>query len=427
MIVVEILVSIFFLSYNILLITKKKINYIPIIIINNILIDVVIGFISPGESNSAKILALTRALINIIAIISISRLVNFKNLNYGKIFILFPFILLFIGLNTSMPEKTYSSVLKVLMTGFMFGLGYIYVIKTNNIQKIFKAFFISIIILDFNFIISNIFKIGQTSYSKTVAFYSGGIHIGALNTLAILLLSIWFINYFKISKKKMYYVAAFLLFIFLLISLKRSPILLTILGSLILLLFNNSKLKSMNSIITLFLLMILSFPLYKDIIFKQFESRKDYIQIDNLEKESRFLELNFYIDELKAGMATSKLLLGHELFNSVGNYASGYFGKREAHTDHGKLLYGGGFIAWSLYIITFYVLFKYFFKNRKYNKVISKNTKFLKRINVLFIVITISLLLSTFSEGLLAVTFKTVSLIMLGSIAGYIKKNECVE
>ena len=342
MIVVEIFISIIFLIFNFLLILKKKINYIPILIINNVLIDIVIGFLSPGEANTAKILAITRAVINIIAILYITKFLNYRNLKYGKIFIVFSIVLVFIGFNSTLPFKSYPSILKIIIIGFMFGIGYTYMLKTENILGIFKAFFISIILLDFNFIICNIFKIGQTSYSSVVSFYSGGIHIGALNTLAILILSTWFINYFKIKKKKMYYLASFLLTLFLFISFKRLPILLTLLGSIILLFFNESKLKSFKSIVVLSLLILASLPFTLDLFLSQFESRRDYIQVDKFEEESRVQELLFYINEFNTDMSTKRIFFGKELFNSVGNYAGGYFGSREAHTDHGKLLYGGG-------------------------------------------------------------------------------------
>lgn len=423
MIVVEIFISIIFLIFNFLLILKKKINYIPILIINNVLIDIVIGFLSPGEANTAKILAITRAVINIIAILYITKFLNYRNLKYGKIFIVFSIVLVFIGFNSTLPFKSYPSILKIIIIGFMFGIGYTYMLKTENILGIFKAFFISIILLDFNFIICNIFKIGQTSYSSVVSFYSGGIHIGALNTLAILILSTWFINYFKIKKKKMYYLASFLLTLFLFISFKRLPILLTLLGSIILLFFNESKLKSFKSIVVLSLLILASLPFTLDLFLSQFESRRDYIQVDKFEEESRVQELLFYINEFNTDMSTKRIFFGKELFNSVGNYAGGYFGSREAHTDHGKLLYGGGVVSWLLYMLGFFVLTRYFFKNKKLNKKIKKNIKFLKRLNILFAVITLSLFLSTFSEGLLAVTYRTISLLMLGSIAGYIKIN----
>lgn len=422
----ELLISFVFFTANLFLILKKKEGYLPLLIINNVLIDIIIGFLSPGEANHAKTLALTRAAINVIFIVNYSRFVNYGNMKKGKVFVFFALTLVVLGgLNSTNMFKTYSSILKVVITAFMFGIAYVYTLKGNHIFHIFKAFFVSILLLDGNFIISNLFKIGRTSYSQTVEFYSGGIHIGALNTLAILLLTVWFIGFFKLKTKKIMYVGAFLLMIFLVLSFKRLPILLVILGSIILLLSDSNKAKSFKYIIGLSALLALSFPFFKSTLMKQFESRKNYIQVDKFESESRVLELSFYLNELKEAKNPIKLIFGYELFNSVGNYANGFFGKREVHTDHGKLLYGGGLLGWSLYMLTFWFLFKVFLKNRKMIKKMKsiENITFLKKINVLFFVILMCLFISTFSEGLLAVTYKTISLIMLGAIAGYIKNN----
>lgn len=430
MILVEIITSLLFIVLNLYLLKVKKINYVPFFIINNVLMDVVMGFLSPGEVNTAQILSMTRAFINIIAIVVVSYNLNFKNLNYGKVFYFFIIVLVFTALNSSDYVRSYSNVLKIIIYSFMFGIGYAYIKRTLHIEKIFRAVFISMIILNVNFFLANLFKIGRTSYSDSIDFYAAGIHIGALNTLIFILLSSWFINYFNIKFKRILYFLSFVLFIFMLISLKRSPIFLTVFGFVFLLFFSSNLKSSIKNIVLISILTISLYPIYGELLENQFMNRKDYISVSSFENESRYQELIYFFDESSsARYSLKKLFFGSELFNSAGNYANGIFGLRELHTDHAKLLYGAGYFGFFIYMYTFFILFKYFFINKRLIKISKVNINFIKNLNLYFFVIVFSLFFVSFSEGLLAVTFKALALLLLGSFSGFINSNSklCVE
>lgn len=416
----DLLVATILLIINIYYIFKLKRGYVFYVIIVNILYDVLIGLISPGESNVSNYIAYSRALVNILYISYYSYLVNFKNLKIGKFFVVFAIYLFVVGLFSSNFLTTISSVSKVLITVFYFGIGYVEIMNRGNISKMYKGIYISSIIVILNFLVANLFKIGQTSYSSYVSFYAGGFHVGALNTLAIFFIVLFSnIQQKRIDIKTTYIIAAtILIFTFELISMKRVPIAASLVG-LVLITFKNEKwLNSLKYLFIFAIIMLISLPIYKDLLIGQFEARNNQMKIETLESESRYLELKFIYQDILQSTSVNKALFGEELFNSIGKYAQGYFGPRDIHTDHGKLLHGAGLIGLILYLMTFAYLFLKYYRISKKERLENKDL-----MNV-YLAILIVMFMMTFSEGLLAVSYKTSSLMILGSILGYLSRQK---
>lgn len=405
----EVIIMLGFVILAIITVAKYQVHSFPYLILFNVGMDIAIGLVSPGEANNTVLLGLLRLIICLPWILFILMKLGVLVLRYSVPFIVFIIVLFITGLNSSEFFTTYSKVFKILLYALIFPCSLVYYKRYAKESFFLYIVDVSILMYNLNFFIANIFKIGSSSYSEGL-FFAGGIHIGALNTLPLFLLSYSIKDIGNYNRGSLKILNALCLLIFLILSAKRTPIFMVGIG-LILYFLASTPIKRLKLLIASILFASLSMLIVGQRVVEQFESRGNYIKAENIQEESRFLELVFFLDEFRHDFTMKRKLFGDELFNSPGNYAGGFFGPRELHTDHGKLLYGGGVVSWSLYVLTFVYIF-WLLKRSKANG-------YMPYVFSVFL----SLCLATLAEGILAVSFKSTGYYILGMGAGIFKRD----
>ena len=87
-----------------------------------------------------------------------------------------------------------------------------------------------------------------------------------------------------------------------------------------------------------------------DIIFKQYDARRDRFEEGALTSEARYLETIAIWDAILSFENPAKSLFGLEAFHSMGGYGAGRFRGRQAHVDYNLILVTNGLVGLFLYL-----------------------------------------------------------------------------
>lgn len=415
----NIIILIFLTFYLFYLVLDPK-GFLNGILIFNILVDTITGFVDPGETATNDVLAVGRAIITIIFLIIYFKF-YFSTLikDFKPIFLFFILVLILIPFSSKIITSLNGSI-KIIITYSMLPIGFYFFKTRKALERLNNSLFWVIFFVVINFILANIFQIGHTSYSKYAEFYAGGFHVGALNTLALCLILVMFIyKSIDIKKKGMLFVLIPLLLIFLVLSMKRAPIFASFLGLIIFFWYSKVKGTIIKIILAFATLIILAYPFYAHILEEQLFSREKQLQINVIEKEKRYLEIGMVTDDIIYSSDLSIFLFGKEIFNTIGNYAGGTFGPRALHTDIALILNSTGIIGFVLFIYIYFFIFNKFRKLEKNaDRFISQDDILYLSLKPLFYSLFIVSLAISFSEGILAVTYRSVLFIYLGAIMG---------
>jgi len=164
-----------------------------------------------------------------------------------------------------------------------------------------------------------------------------------------------------IKDKKNLYLIAYLLAMFLiLLSMRRTVMFLSVLGSLIvifqLLDFQNIKKFIIYGVIILCIsLVVVFYTGFLNAFWERYEKRG----LDNrpLNEENRLLEFDLVYKDLFVFFDYSPWF-GYELFQSEGNYGKGVFGTRTLHTDLTSIVHSSGFLGLFLYLMMVTIAFR---------------------------------------------------------------------
>jgi len=416
----EVLFSVLIFVVPFYFIIKYKSRFIYAYLVFNIIIDVSLGFIEV----EMQLVAISRALISLLFIFIVY--VDSKGKLFHGSFIILVYLIYLLVLVpfSSNILVSFSSYLKVVLTISMFPLGLFYfdsIIKLRklNVAVIWVMFFIFV-----NFLFANVFGIGSNPYGGGIEFYVGNIKLSAINTpvyALLILTSIFQVN--GKNHKKWSVIFAIPSLIFLILSLKRISLVALAFGILIILFYSRHKSKYIKWALIIFVIIISLSPFYIDILEQQIEARGQRLNIEIIEKESRYFETLNVIEEIIYGRDIKKTLFGKEIFNSVGFYAS-RFSNRPLHVDYNILLYGTGTIGVFLYLLVYLTIFFQFrkIKNRLLKNVSNYQGKEIYYILMpLFYAIFWGTLIISISGGMLGITHRTLSFLYMGAIIGILK------
>ena len=258
---------------------------------------------------------------------------------------------------------------------------------------------------------------GTSVYGGEADFYSGNFTSSALYSGSfIVVISPLFLLHSKlILNKKYMLIMIFLIVILLLLSMRRTAIFAMFIGIIAYFPFMKNKLKYLKWLGISFLVFILSFPLYKDLLYKRIDARSERFEEGSLEEEGRYVESKLIWNKIFSFDDLRFSFLGKQFFNSKGNYGL-YGSNRPIHVDFNEILHGSGIIGLILYLV---FLFNVFFRLiRNYNKVHKSQFN-----NVLYstgMAVFIMLFSVSFSSGLFALTYRTLVFSYLGGVSGYL-------
>jgi hypothetical protein len=185
-----------------------------------------------------------------------------------------------------------------------------------------------------------------------------------------------------IKKFKLYHLLLFIIsFSFIMLTLRRSVMILCLLGIvlIVLILIHQKQLKNVliASIIAAFTgAIILINTGYLDVFVERYELRK--LDERELEEEKRFEEYELLYNDMFIFYDYSPWF-GFELFNSAGNYGKGVLGERSLHGDLTNIVHSTGFIGLILYALMIMHAFL---------KAIKRSTTKIEKYTVFFCLIT---------------------------------------
>jgi hypothetical protein len=233
-------------------------------------------------------------------------------------------------------------------------IGAIYQKHSENeiFEELSNAAFIILILFIANVLMSTINHYSPTGmYGITRGILYGNIYAAGFNILAIAL----FITTLKtlMNRKPIYFIVVIVAYLFIMLSLRRSVMLVSSLGVVIAMLTllvdkGIKKFILIGSLITLVGMMVYSQTNFMNEFNERYELRR--LDERELENEPRFIEYELLYNDMFVYHAYSPWI-GYELLNSAGNYGNGIFGLRTLHGDLPSITHSGGLIALLLYLL----------------------------------------------------------------------------
>jgi hypothetical protein len=186
----------------------------------------------------------------------------------------------------------------------------------------------------------------------------GNVYAAGFNILSVAV----FIVALKLmmSRKLMYLLVVLVVYGFILLSLRRSVMMVTTIGIAVAMLTLLFKKEAKQFILLGVLVAIAGIIIYSNTGFKdEFKERYELRQLDDreLENEPRFAEYDLIYTDMFVYNAYSPLI-GFELFNSAGNYGKGVFELRSLHGDLPSIAHSSGILGVILYCLMIITVFK---------------------------------------------------------------------
>jgi len=343
---------------------------------------------------------------------------NFNKTNFNIIILIFLCYMGILSAFTSNPDYTLYVFAKMFIASMMLPIGFYYIKTLDDLKKLTRNYFISIIIIIIMFGFSNYYSVGKESYKdSTVLFGESGVNI--TKSLALLLMTIPLFLYNNKSKRLLYFVLFVTItsLIVVTLGLKRTAIISLAVGYLIYFIFKENKSKSTQYAILIFIILIVSSPLYYDYLETRIFAREknlNYESTDDMLEEWRYKETEIGLKVISDGNIITKLF-GEELFNSFNYLDIPYM----FHNDYITVLAGSGFVG-LFFLLWIYLSIIVYFK--KTYKVIKNNYSISKELRaVVFSIITFLIIISI-GGSIHGIEIRALAFLYIGGVLGFSKQ-----
>jgi hypothetical protein len=219
-------------------------------------------------------------------------------------------------------------------------------------HEVSNAAFIILCLFIANVLMSTVNHYAPTGmYGISSGILYGNLYAAGFNILAVAL----FLTVLKLlmTRKPIYFLVVIVSYFFIMLSLRRTVMLVSTLGIVIPMLTLLAGREMKKFILVGSLIALVGYMVYTDTDFmNQFNERYEQRHLDTRElgSESRFLEYRLLYNDMFVYNAYSPWI-GYELLNSAGNYGNGIFGLRTLHGDLPSIIHSGGIIALILYLL----------------------------------------------------------------------------
>jgi hypothetical protein len=332
------------------------------------------------------------------------------------IFLLYAFTLALFSTNS---VRTYQNFSWVFISMMMYSIAFNHVRTLDDLKQINKSILIVIWIFVINGIVTSQLGIGTNPYGGS--FVMGAFAYTTLysGSIALLLLPLIIFDLKKNYLRIITLVVSAILYGLLFLSLRRTAIIIPVVGYLIYFVYSSYKRVIIAGLLTAAVIMIVSYPLYERILMSQINARGNvFSETYDPTEEGRFLEGRFVMDErLRDDVPFHLTLFGEEVFNEYGKYNDGYFGERQIHVDYYKIIFTLGLTGMILYLLIFWDIgFKFY----RFKMALPSDT-YLSELKGIFITLFLVSFMVSFMGGMLSVTFRSMIFIYLGAILGVFK------
>jgi hypothetical protein len=340
----------------------------------------------------------------------------------GTFRILYIFIGYILLLLVSSEEFTYSlkAVSQVILSMLMLVVGYVYVKDYARFSRLMKSLFWLIFATILVTLIGYVFGIGKTlEYTSDEAYKGSPEFVGLLGSggvysaaLVIGLLPFLLKYRFRPVKKWIFLLCSLILYVLILLNVRRTAILIPIIGIITYLLFTRSRLYSIKLVSISILLMIIAFPIYQSIFKERLEIREEEgrFEKDFYKSEDRYTENVLVLDQIALFKDPAEILfgVGHNIFAE--HVSDGTIVRRMYHTDTAKLLYGTGIVGFLLYFSIYILIFI------KILKIPSSGV--LKDIKAGALALLVISIFVSLNGSLNLITFRSLNFLLIGSFLG---------
>lgn len=404
-------------SENAFFTSNLEYNFIVILPLLNVIATILTPYF-PGTINPGIIRTLA---IGIFSIYFFSKRFIWQNLALKWAM----YLLLYLGVMGLFSTNyfiTYNVYFKIYISTFLFVVGYYYSHISGTFQRWNKMILISMVVFLIDFMVANLFGLGETGYrgsSEDTFFGGGGVNL-AKNISVILLMSPIIYQELKTDRNLdrrwiwIFYLALFFGIIFLGLALKRGAILGFALGVLTFLILSPDKMRNTKYILAVCSVLLALSPFYWNRVMENFEIRSDAIHLEseeNLEKQGRYLEYQFVMEKWENADLTQQVF-GSNLFNERENFNI----NRMFHTDYLSLLSGAGIIGLSIFVLSYLSILR-----ELRLKMLLDPTMINRRNWAIGAAIIVAVLVNGFSGTITSIEPRGMVMLYLGSLIGYAK------
>lgn len=343
-------------------------------------------------------------------------IVYYKKHAHYSIILLFSVYTLCIALISTDVSTSLINTIKIIIPMCAILIGFHFFNSKERIKFLAKSMNITLLILVLNFILSNIFSLGSSTYTEEEGFLMGQLSDN-WNVFTYSILTVPVILHYKTKrgKWKTAILASFTA-ILVILSIKRIAII-GLLGGGLINLFLTLKTKRIIQVsVLIVLIMVVTYPIYGKLLSSRFEARSTRFEDGGLEKEARYLETFYVWEDVFSLDPFEKSLFGMEGFNSAGNYANGKFGDRQLHVDYNNIVNTVGLVGLILYLTIFVQLWRRF---KSYTAKIEIHDKFSQTMKGVFYTFFIIQFVTSFAGQMYNITFRLILFIFIGASMGY--------
>jgi hypothetical protein len=397
-------------------ITNKGVkSFIYYIIPFSLLLDILYVFFPLEDFIVKSPLALLKAFILYLFILYVS--IKFKIFNNSvskQIIIFFIYVLCLLPFSSD-PAHSFKLTLQVMISLLAFIPAFNLIRNYDDLIKLNKSVVIFMTLIIINFIIAGLLNLGGTDYSTGNEFQAGGLR-DAYNNLTYSLLIVPLLFAFTSSKNEKIFISilSIIIFILLIMTLKRIAIAGAIWGFLIYFILSDKKNKKLIYFAFMFIVIIGFSPFYEDTLMQRLEFRQEHgrFSSDFYTSEERYIETFYVWSEISSLAEPLRSLFGLEAFNSAGKYANGVFGSRNLHVDYNLILFTTGLVGLILYLMIYIKLFKGY----KYITLNLKPNNRIKTLKVIFMVLLLTSLFTSLGGQMYHISFRLIVFIYMGAI-----------
>ncbi|HOT16734.1 MAG TPA: hypothetical protein PLB07_03680 [Bacteroidales bacterium] len=315
---------------------------------------------------------------------------------------------------------SFKAVAQVILSMSVFIAGYKYITSFQRYRKLLESL-TWVIIAGFIAAASGyVFDIGRTLEYTVGAEYEGEPEfIGLLGSgglygpaLALAMLPVIIQNRYRNMPRWVLWAVSAGLYIFIILNVRRTAILIPIIGIVSSLLFYRRQTKVIRYLFFFAVTLALLAPVYRPLLEKRIEARAELGRFEKgfMQTESRYLENLEMIREIREFKDPLAILsgIGHNIFAE--HTDRGEIVRRMYHSDTAKLIYGTGLIGLFLYVMIYGQLLYMILK--------IPGVRILNEYRSGALTIWIISLFVSFNGSITLVTFRTMSFLLMGAFIG---------
>lgn len=384
------------------------------LILVNVVMDILAFWSEPGGVTAiVRVLILYSAFFYFLLVKKIRFELNF----YILFFSIYSLLQLFVAVDFSYSIKVTFQIITSLL---MFYVGFALVKNEFDFYYYLKQFLWIYLIIIANTLVSNFFDFGLDDYTQSTDYVVGGLN-DAWNSNTYILIMLPLLLSYKVNKKWILYISAFLVLIFLMISLKRTAIIGITFATMFFFFLYGKKVDLIKKAFLFFILIGISFPFYSNILKNRIDVRVEEGRFTNdfYESEGRYLEFNYLKEKISRFEDPLEIAIGLKAFDSRGVVGDG---ERQFHIDYTLIAFTLGLFGLFLYLMIYVkLIFDFFHKYkviRRYSFVLRKYKIHLATAWVLIF----TSLLTSFGGQMYHVSSRLIIFMTLGAIYSLLNK-----